>query len=353
MKFLTSPARQTTLHHAPAAEISGTLTPTQLQILHEADYFNLFVPKTLGGLGLPLSEGLEIEEALAETDGSLGWTVTLCAGAAWFAGFLDPALAKEVFSTPGVCLGGSGAATGMAVQTDNGYQISGNWRYATGAPHLTHFTANCQLADASGNILLNPDGTPQISAFIFKRSEVEILPDWRAMGLVATASHSFRVADLLVGPERAFAIDPAAATLPDPIFQYPFLPFAAATIAVNFLGMTRRFMALAAEVLQAKGAAQALQLQQENHKRILTTRQALYRIVAASWENTTGSTAPDASLFETVNHQSAALADQCIRTVDGIFPYCGMAGADTTTELNRVWRDLHTASQHGLLRQLL
>ncbi len=340
-------------HHAATAEISGTLTPTQLQILHEADYFNLFVPKSLGGLGLSLPEALEIEETLAETDGSLGWTVTLCAGAAWFAGFLDPALAKEVFSTPGVCLGGSGASTGKAIKTGNGYQISGNWRYATGAPHLTHFTAVCQLADASGNVLHNPDGSPQISAFIFWKNEVEILPDWRAMGLVATASHSFRVADLLVGPERAFAIDPAAATLPDPIFQYPFLPFAAATIAVNFLGMTRRFMALAAEVLQAKGAAQALQLQQESHERILTTRQALYQMVAASWENTTGSTAPDTSLFEAVNRQSAALADQCIRTVDALFPYCGMAGADTTTELNRVWRDLHTASQHGLLRQLL
>lgn len=340
-------------HHAPTAQTSGTLTPTQLSLLHEANLFNLFVPKTLGGLGLSLPEALEIEEALAETDGSLGWTVTLCAGAAWFAGFLEPALAAEVFSTPGVCLGGSGAATGTAVKMGNGYQISGNWRYATGAPHLTHFTANCQLMDAAGNPLLNPDGTPQISAFIFQKNEVEIIPDWRAIGLVATASHSFHIADLAVGPERAFAIDPAAATLPDPIYQYPFLSFAAATIAVNFMGMTRHFLRLAAGILAAKGTSKTLQRLGEAKEALQDAREALYKNVTASWESLTSSNKPDGLLFEAVNRQSAALADQCLRTVDGIFPYCGMAGADTDTELNRVWRDLHTASQHGLLRQLL
>ena len=39
------------------------------------------MPKENGGLGMSMPEGLRMEETLAWTDGSTGWTVTLCAGA--------------------------------------------------------------------------------------------------------------------------------------------------------------------------------------------------------------------------------------------------------------------------------
>jgi hypothetical protein len=35
--------------------------------------------------------------------------------------------------------------------------------------------------------------------------------------------------------------------------------------------------------------------------------------------------------------------------VDTLFPYCGLYAAREDSEINRVWRDFHTASQHALL----
>src|SRR4051812_40774472 len=109
--------------HAAEAERLGQLHPDVLQMVIEEQWFKLFVPKAYGGPGKKLPEILRLEEALATVDGSLAWTVTLCSGAAWFAGFLDPELAKEVFSAPDVCFAGSGAVGGTARSTANGYII--------------------------------------------------------------------------------------------------------------------------------------------------------------------------------------------------------------------------------------
>src|SRR5690606_14262993 len=112
-----------------------------------------------------LPQAVRLEEALAWADGSLGWTLTLCAGANWFAGFLDSGLAKEIFADKKVCLAGSGAATGTAEVIPEGYLLHGKWRYATGAPHATMITANCVITE-DGKPLLNIDGSPVIKAFV-------------------------------------------------------------------------------------------------------------------------------------------------------------------------------------------
>src|SRR5579859_6889132 len=78
--------------NACEAESLRELHPNQLELIHRERWLNMFVPKMFGGLELTLPEVLQMEEALAWTDGSTAWVVTLCAGAAWFIGFLDPSL---------------------------------------------------------------------------------------------------------------------------------------------------------------------------------------------------------------------------------------------------------------------
>src|SRR5882724_1562861 len=80
------------------AEAMKQLHPSQLEIIYKQSWLKMFVPKKYGGLELSIPEILKTEEALAWTDGSTAWVVTLCAGAAWFIGFLDSNVAKEVFA---------------------------------------------------------------------------------------------------------------------------------------------------------------------------------------------------------------------------------------------------------------
>lgn len=321
------------------AEKLGALHPGQLEIIYQQKWFNLFVPRNYGGLELSLPEALRIEEALAWTDGSIGWTVTLCSGAAWFIGFLPPSAARELFSDPKACLAGSGQAAGIAEVRGDGYQVTGHWKHATGAPHATIFTANCVLYK-DGEPLKDSNGDSVVRAFWFHRHEVQVQQSWYSIGMVATASQSFGVQDLAVPANRCFTIDPRQAVVPLPVFRYPFMPFAEATLAVNSAGMATRFLDLCRP---SRTLDKASRIMEEE-------RVSFYRIVDASWAELlkTGSLSDTTAVA--VSRASHGLAALSLQWVDKLYPLCGLEAADARTEINRVWRNLHTASQHILLR---
>lgn len=331
------------------AEQEGVLTPEQLSIVVDQKWFKLFVPTSFGGLEYSLPDGVRLEEELARIDGSLGWTVTLCAGANLFVGyvgqFTDQPVGKTVFADRQVCFGGSGQANGTAVVEDDGYRVTGRWRYATGAPHLTHFTANCVI-EKDGKMLLDVAGKPVVRSFFFPKDDVQIVADWNAFGLKATASHSFAVDRLWVDRSQAFIITPEKAVLNQPIYQYPFLQFAEVTLAVNTLGMVRHFLECA-EVLDIKGLRQRLGLARV---RIGETARSFYDNLDASWHELVRDGRLSASTEEAISQCSKDLANVSRELAITIYPLLGMAGADASSEINRVWRDIFTASQHNLLR---
>ena len=81
------------------------------------------------------------------------WPVPRSPWAGWFAGFLDPDLARAILATPRVCLAGSGAPTGTAEREGEGWRIDGQWEYASGAPMATHFTFNAVLHEGGAPLL--------------------------------------------------------------------------------------------------------------------------------------------------------------------------------------------------------
>jgi indole-3-acetate monooxygenase len=339
------------------AEQQGSLTKTQLEIIHQARWFRMFLPASMGGLDLSLPEGLRLEESLAGIDGSLGWTITLCSGATMFAGFMAPKLAVALLRNPKACFGGSGAPNGVANREGDSYRISGRWKYATGAPHLTAFTANCRIME-EGLPVLDANGQQLVQAFVFTADEVEVYEDWNTMGLRATAGHSFSVVNLLVDKERAFDITPEAAQIDLPIFRYPFLPFAETTIAVNTSGMVQHFLECCETIFSVKALKDGGRYKDFYSKLIIEGRQrleqlriAFYAVADASWEELCHSGACSDDTLSTIGRASTDLAWGGRRIAEDLFPYCRMAATDPETPINRVWRDLFTASQHSLLNR--
>lgn len=320
------------------AEASGQLHPEALNIIYEQNWFNLFVPTEHGGLGLLLPDGLHIQEALAWTDGSVGWTVTLCSGANYFIGFLEPEVAKEIFNDSHVCLAGSGHPSGIARKTKDGYEITGRWKYATGAPHATLFTAVCIIEEEAGK---------QEQAFWFHKDEVMIHKDWNTTGMIATASHSFEVKDLTVPSNRLFIIDPSYAVLPHPIYQYPFLQFAEATLAVNITGMAMCFIDLAKEITEQKKRYENKTTEAEHT--LNNARSLFYEVIHTSWDQLTGNKSIQQELLNKVSDTSRSLAATARQQVNELYQYCGLIAATPSSAINRVWRNLHTASLHPLL----
>ena len=339
---------------APAAEQAGMLQPAQLALIHEQGWFKFLVPKVYSGLQLALPDMVRLEESLAWANGSFGWVITLCSGAGWFGGFLSPPIAHKLLVDPNLCLAGSGASTGTATITDNGYIINGTWKYASGVHHATHLTANCIIKRWEETVL-NEDGTPLILPFIFDRKDVTILPAWKLIGMMGTGSDAYEVRDLFVEKDRCFKIDPFYAVIEEPLYQYPFEQLAEATLAANIAGLAIHFTDLCVPILNEKIEGETLSATEkvtvkhvlEKLTRVLNdVRIEFYHAVDASWQ---GSLAGSATHLQWVSKSSRKLAKIARECVDGLYPYCGLQTANPDTEINQVWRDLHTASQHSLL----
>lgn len=340
-----------------AADEQGILSPEQLEIIYREKWFKLFVPKENGGLELSLPEGLETEETLACIDGSLGWTVTLCSGATQFIGYLPAELSEKVFRNDKVCFGGSGATTGTATETEDHYIINGFWKYATGAPYCTHFTANC-LIKKNGKQLFNKKGEPVYKSFLFTKEEVQIFKDWNTMGLKATASNSFSAKDLKITKERSFIIEPKHSTLPGLIYQYPFLQFAETTLAVNISGMALHFLEKFAQLItewhQSKKYSDEVinklkEKLKENNDILRHHRAFFYEAVNQSWKILQKKGTIPAEILDKISLSSRELSNSARKVVSDLYPHCGVAATQNGTVINLIFRDIFTASQHYLL----
>ncbi len=341
---------------AANAEKQGKLTKKQLALIYEQDWFKILVPSTYGGKQLSLPDVMQIEEALACADGSFGWVVTLCAGAGWFGGFMNAETAKSLFEGDKACLAGSGANTGTAEVTASGYVVNGKWRYATGSVEATAFTANCTVIK-DGKPVTESNGSPKIISFVFNKNEVISASDWNGMGMVATSSNSFEVRDLAISADRAFSASEEA-VVSSSLYHYPFMQFAEATLAINLSGMAFHFMDLCGKIIadQANSEkvphanAQALQETYDNlMQKLQTARQKLYYAVDMSWQVCAANKDISQSVLYKVSAASAVCSKVVRDCVNTLYPYCGLQSANKETEINRVWRDIHTAGQHGLL----
>ncbi|RZL41087.1 MAG: acyl-CoA dehydrogenase, partial [Pedobacter sp.] len=74
-----------------------------------------------------------------------------------------------------------------------------------------------------------------------------------------------------------------------------------------------------------------------------------YNAFDQSWNQLIRSGKIEENLLLEVSLISRKLAHACRRASDTLFPYCGLEAAKKESEINRVWRDIHTASQHALL----
>ncbi len=337
--------------YSAAAEAQGALAPAQLQLIYDRKWFRMMVPMYAGGLELSLPQVMEILEAAAWADGSFGWALNLGAGANMFAAYLPPEIAKKLFLHAEICIAGSGALSGKAEKVDGGYLVNGSWQYATGAPHAQFFSISCILTE-------NDIPTSGTRSFIVPRHQVSITDLWNSHGLKATASHDFKIDDVIVPEDFSFSISEPSIFADSALYKIPFLPLAEALLAVTMTGMSCHFIDLLKMLLKEKiqndpkrnkdypAMETAIHTGEASLNKV---REDLYKVANDAWlryEDAVPVAEEELNRIISSARRSAFVA----RTeVDRLYPWAGMSAILPESELNRVWRDIHTASQHILL----
>lgn len=339
------------------AETEGRLTAAQLALIADRRWYSIMVPAYAGGLELPLPDIMRLLEAAAWADGSFGWALNLGAGANMFAGFLPPETATEIFNRPETSIAGSGALSGNAEKLDGGYRVTGSWKYASGASHADFFSVSCFLR-RNGQPITDNRGQPETRSFIIPAHQVTLSGRWNSFGLKATASHDFTIQDVFVPNARSFSLVEPSPYTTGALYRFPFAQLAEAMLAVTISGMAWHFIDLITELSTTKIFADprrvkdypALQQIISQAKAALTeARDNLYRSVREAWVRYEKKETADAEALNTISgfaRQSALISRT---TSEDLYPWAGMDAVVPEGDINRVWRDIHTASQHILL----
>ncbi len=318
--------------------------------------FRLWIPKRCAGFELDLPEALQIYEAAARLDGSIGWAVMIGSGGGLFAAYLDASTANAIYARPEAVIAGSGAPDGRAQRERGGYRVSGCWHYASGAHYATTFTANCLVMEG-GQLVFGPDGKPLVRAMAFESPQVAILPVWDPTGMRGTGSDDFEVRDAFVPENRSFSVFTDAPREQGPLYRLPFNVLTELPVTAVAVGIARHALdafASLAHVKKIHGAGASLMSD--------PVVQSTFGIAHATWQFAK-------ALLDSLAHKAwdAVRASRTLSPVDlaeitggcvlcvarlraavgELLALAGMTAIQPDSELARAWRDLQALAAHG------
>ncbi|MHA3789934.1 acyl-CoA dehydrogenase family protein [Flavobacterium hauense] len=312
-----------------------------VETIYDKRWLRIWIPKEYNGLGYSFEKGLNVLREVAEIDGSLGWLVTLCSGANFFSRNIIPEVAKDIFENEKVCFGGGGMIGGTAEKRGDMYFINGLWNYATGAPYLSHFTLNAQIVE-NGKPLFDENGEPEFLSFVLDPEQVELIPTWKSMGMVATASHSFKVSEQYVPEQRSFVYNRFYSD--DYISRIPFETFADLTLLVNYLGMAQHYLD---ESLAIKKVA----LQQEMEAYLIEAVEKVNHYAKKTEQILLDNGSLEAEFIMEVHAFGEKVVEELIVMIIKLHQLMGVKASVTNHGINQVFRDFFTATQHFNFRK--
>ncbi len=194
--------------HSQEAETLGKAPDLLVQIMRDLKVPLVKVPSEVGGDQLSMNDQLSYFEALSYSNPTAGWTGFNHAGAAGMAGArLNDLGIDTVFGSGAIPFFAAVAApSGQFISVEGGIELSGSYRYASGATHAEWF------------LLTGIESTekPSVRLACVAAQDVTLGDDWDVMALKGTGSvdatldsvfvPAHLLADPFVPPERGGAM---------------------------------------------------------------------------------------------------------------------------------------------------
>ena len=159
------------------------------------------------------------------------------------------------------------------------------------------------------------------------------------MGLKATATHSFAVADYMAHKSCSFSYNDCY--LPHPVFKIPFALFADLTLWINYIGIAEHLMEEAGSDM-GKGKLNALE------NTILESDQKIFSYANEIEKRIDEKRVIGTDYMEEIHN----VAVQSVKGISGniieIFPSLGVKASTKGNKLNQIFCDYFTATQHHI-----
>jgi len=317
--------------------------------------FNIVTPRSLGGSELGFADLVRVTAEFASACGSTGWTFGVLAGHSWLLNLFPAEAQEDVYAKPDTLIATVFRLGGEVAKVDGGYRLTGG----QGA-----FCSGIDFADwvIVGNGVTRDDGSFEPRFFVVPKSEVEVVDDWFTVGMRGTGSRTIKIADSFIPAHRSVSLadmlagsSPGAQAHEGAIYRMPFADIAPFSIIGAPIGMARGAVNSFAEQLGAKlGKLSDVEISEQS---------ATFARIAEAGVDVDAALAlvvRDAQLIDEAREPSdisdllrtqiprdwAWAAQKSRYAATRIFEASGGTGIYNHSTIQRVWRDVNSASQH-------
>jgi alkylation response protein AidB-like acyl-CoA dehydrogenase len=358
-KLLAAVREMTPAINRRSAEIeAGRELPADLvRDLVAAGCFRMFVPRSHGGLEIELPSALEIFEALARADGSTGWTVMIGAEGAMLLALLPRHRFDALYADgPDLMIAGSFTPRGEANVTENGFEVSGRWPFASGCLHSKWLLGNCVVTE-NGRPRPGPaPDVPETRFAIFRAERARILDTWLTSGLRGTGSHDIAIDRIQISRDDTFDRFFGEPSVPGPLYiaTAPQFSLHVASVGVGIaqhaiddiiaLAGNQKRRIFAAAVLAETPVFQHTLARAEIGLR--AARAVLKSEAESFWAAVSTDRAPTPEEDVRCCATGAWAAATAAKVVDACYAAGGGTALYDFSPLQRHLRDIHTLTQH-------
>ncbi len=341
--------------------------PELVAQLHDAGFYRMVMPRSLGGLQVDPVTYTGVVETLAEGCGSVGWNIannnivkliTL--------GLSDDGIQDIHGQGRDVVVAGTAVAGGGSAEpVPGGYRVTGHWTFGTGCMEASWMLGSFQILE-NGKPRPGPTGAAGNWRGLFRKSETEIIPGtWDVSGLRGTGSFDWTVTDVFIPEHRVMYH--AGAPLDNQWSRWPGLTYALPSVAwvgphhsSVVTGIARAGIAALIDLATVKvprGRGSATLAQSEQVQEAIARADTILS-AARLWRSTTVAelwntmaAGGETTLQQRARCRLAAVnsGDAARQAMDLVYHFSGTTGFKRGTRMSECWRDLHTVGQTGMV----
>ena len=342
--------------HADQAERERRLPKAVVDAMTAAGLYRVAAPLEVGGLETDPFTQIRVIEAVSEADGATGWNLMIGIEAVGFIGAaLSKEVATEVFSDPGLVIAGALNPLGKAVPVDGGFQVTGQWPFASGCQNAQYFWGQCIVQDGDQSAR-DERGQVVLREIVVPARDFEVVDTWHVAGLRGSGSHDVRVEDVFVPERMMTAVSARGLVASGALFRMPVF----SRLAYNKVGVATgiaraavdHFTALASaktprgsrNLLRERATAQLAVAEAEAQLR--SARAWVFESLAEIWEIAVAGghvSKKQRALLQLACSNAAAAS---IRAVELVHSAAGASANFRSSPLERCMRDVRVVPQH-------
>ena len=315
-------------------------------------------PARFGGAEQGWDTLVEMSIEMARGDGSQAWVANVYAEHPYIVGMFENQAQHEVWddNRDTLICASLLPVGGRAERVDGGYRLTGKWPFASGVHHA-HWAIIGELGDVGG-------GQRDHLLFLIPRANFAVDDDWFTVGMTGTGSASVVLDNAFVPAHRVIrGTDILAGATPgtrintNPIYRMPLIGFAQTALAAVPIGVAigmvddfKHFIrgksrgpapVLGIELLHARLSESSAEVHAASMLLLDASRRNMNKLADAV-------ALVEADAATTMRDSGYALL-LAKRAAARIFEATGAHGTNLSTPIQRGFRDVEVAGNHGSL----